>query len=281
MSERSDFVANKPNHVAKDSVFRTLFSEPQNLLKLYQSLHPEDDKVTQQDLQIVTMGQMFFNGIYNDLGFLVGDRLLILAEAQSTWSQNIILRELMYLVGSYQEYLSRNGANIYGSKPVAIPKPELYVIYTKERGNRSEWLSFKDVFFPDDEDCAIDAKAKIIYADDSDSLVNQYIRFCMVLDRERSIYGDTQEAISETIRICLDENLLSDFLLRRRVEVMRMMGILFSQEYVDKLKEKEPLFKVALNMLREKFDLDLITKMTNLSADEVRRVAKENGLSVV
>lgn len=142
MSKRGDFVANKPSHVTKDSVFRSLFSEPQNLLKLYQSLHPEDAKVTAQDLHIVTMGQMFFNGIYNDLGFLVGDRMLILAEAQSTWSKNIILRELMYLVGTYQEYLTRNGANLYSSKPVALPKPELYVVYTKERGNRPKWLSF-------------------------------------------------------------------------------------------------------------------------------------------
>lgn len=275
----------KLNHVVKDSVFRALFSEPQNLLQLYQSLHPEDTQTTEQDLHIVTMGQMFFNGIYNDLGFLVGNRLLILAEAQSTWSKNIVLRELMYLVGTYQEYLTGIGANLYGSRPVEIPKPELYVIYTKERGNLPEWLSFKDVFFPDDDDCAIDARARVIYADESDSLVNQYIRFCMVLDRERQLHGDTAQAITETIRICCDENLIREFLNKRRLEVERMLGTLFTQEYVDSIRDKEitnkALFKVVLNMLRSNKSISDIVDATELSADEIRSYAKLNGLSVV
>lgn len=70
-------------------------------------------------------------------------------------------------------------------------------------------------------------------------------------------------------------------LTRHRVEVERMLGTLFNQEYVDKLKEKEPLFKVALNLLKMKLHLEDIVKATELSADEVRRIAKENGLSVV
>lgn len=279
----------KINHVAKDSVFRSLFSEPQNLLKLYQALHPEDDKVTEQDLHIVTMEQIFFKGIYNDLGFLAGDKMLIMAEAQSTWSPNIVLRELIYLIDTYQEYLTGIGANLYGSKPVKIPKPEMYVIYTKERDNRPEWLSFKDTFFPDEVDCSLDARAKVLYADDSDSIVNQYIRFCMVFDQQRGLHGNTQQAIMETIRICCADNLLKDFLTRRRTEVEGIMGTLFNQDYIDELNNKQireegelaRAFKVALNLLKMKLHLEDIVKATELSADEVRRLAKENGLSVV
>lgn len=39
--------------------------------------------------------------------------------------------------------------------------------------------------------------------------------------------------------------------------------------------------EIALNMLKERVNLDFITRMTKLSADEVRQIAKDNGLTVV
>lgn len=273
-------MAKKVNHTAKDSVFRSLFTEPENLFQLYKTLHPEDAELTEQDLHIVTMKQIFFRGMYNDLGFLAGDKLLVLAEAQSIWSPNIMLRGLMYLMSTYQEYLTSIKANIYGTKPVELPRSELYVIYTKERGDLPDWISFKDTFFPDVE-CAVDARARVIYEDESDSIVNQYIKFCMVFDGQRKLHGDTEKAIKETIRICCDDNLLRDFLTRRRAEVEGIMGTLFDQDYIDELKRREPLLDVALNLLKMKLHLEDIVKATTLSADDVRRLAKDNGLSVV
>lgn len=37
---------------AKDTVFKSLFSEPKYLLQLYQALHPEDTETTEDDLTI-------------------------------------------------------------------------------------------------------------------------------------------------------------------------------------------------------------------------------------
>lgn len=45
--------------------------------------------------------------------------------------------------------------------------------------------------------------------------------------------------------------------------------------------KEQSILGVVLNMLKEKVNLDFISRMTNLSADEVRRIAKDNGLSVV
>ena len=39
----------------------------------------------------------------NDLGLLAGGKLLILVEAQATWSINILIRLLLYLVQMYLE----------------------------------------------------------------------------------------------------------------------------------------------------------------------------------
>ena len=70
----------------KDTVFSTLFGDKSNLLEMYRALHPEDKATTEDDLKDVTIGNILTDGIYNDLSFIVGNRLMVLVEAQSTWS---------------------------------------------------------------------------------------------------------------------------------------------------------------------------------------------------
>ena len=62
--------------------FRDMFSKKKYLIQLYNALHPEDKTITQADLEIVTLQSILLNGIYNDLGFMVrGKQLMILVEA--------------------------------------------------------------------------------------------------------------------------------------------------------------------------------------------------------
>ncbi|MCR4605240.1 MAG: hypothetical protein K5639_04490 [Eubacterium sp.] len=68
----------------KDSVFSDFFGMPENLFELYKTLHPEDNESVIDDLKDVTIKNVLVNDLYNDLGFRVRDRLLILIEAQST-----------------------------------------------------------------------------------------------------------------------------------------------------------------------------------------------------
>ncbi len=67
----------------KDSVFTNLFADPKYVLQLYQALHPEDHETTADDIVTVTLEYDLLNQDYNDLGFLVDDRLIVLVEAQS------------------------------------------------------------------------------------------------------------------------------------------------------------------------------------------------------
>ena len=133
MTDKTE-TAGKQNYVkhdAKDSVFRDLFSQPEYLFQLYQALHPEDKETVESDLSIVTLERILVNRAYNDLGFQVKDKLIILVEAQSTWSVNIIIRSLMYLMSSYKDYFKQKEISLYSGGKVQPPKPELYVIYTK------------------------------------------------------------------------------------------------------------------------------------------------------
>ena len=110
-----NFSANTQNHTneesdhymkqtVKASVFEDLFSNKEYLLQLYQALHPEDTTVLESDLEYVTLQQVMANNPYNDLGFKVGSRLMILVEAQSTWTENIIVRCIMYLAQTWKDY---------------------------------------------------------------------------------------------------------------------------------------------------------------------------------
>ena len=197
-----------PKRRIKDSVFTDLFQDKKYLLQLYQTLHPEDKEVTENQLEDITIKHVMVDGDYNDLGFSVGNRLMVLVESQSTWSYNIIIRALMYLVQTYHDYFQRTGQNLYSSKRVIMPRPELYVIFTGDRKIIPDTISLSKDFF-EGENIAIEAEVKVLYQE-SEDIIGQYIIFSKVYNEQRKKYGRTEDAIKETIRICKDRNVLKE-----------------------------------------------------------------------
>ena len=130
----------------RDSVFGDLFSQKKYLRQLYQSLHPEDVTVTEDDLTDITIRNVFVNGLYNDLGCMVRGKLIILCECQFRWTVNIIIRSLLYMARSYQLYYKNRGADLYGTKKVFFPKPELYVVYIGNEKDKPEEISLAKEF---------------------------------------------------------------------------------------------------------------------------------------
>ncbi len=168
----------------------------------------------------MTLKHVLVDADYNDLGFSVGNRLLILVESQSTWTFNIIIRALMYLIQTYHDYLKRTNQNLYGSKKVNLPKPELYVIYTGNRTHIPDTLSLQKDFF-DGEKIALEAKIKVLYQE------------------QRKQYGNTKQAVTETIRICKNRDVLKEYLESREQEVVDMMMTLFDDEQILKAYTKD------------------------------------------
>lgn len=216
---------------AKDSVFTDLFQDPKYLIQLYRALHPEDQDVTEESITNVTIKNILLDQCYNDLGFCIGDKLVILVEAQSTWTVNIVVRGLMYLAQTYQEHIEKSGQNVYGSKRVMLPKPELYVIFTGERKSKPEYLYLSKEFFGGEES-AIEVKVKMIYDGKEGDIINQYVTFTRIYNEQVKLYGRTREAVLETIRICKDKNVLKEYLLDREQEVVNIMMTLFNDEYI-------------------------------------------------
>ena len=290
--EAKEFSSNqiKAKKTAKDSVFRDLFENPTYLLQLYQVLHPEDRGVTEDQISSVTIKNILLDQMYNDLGFIVKQRLLLLVEAQSTWSRNIVIRALLYLANTWQEYIQEKKLNIYGSGGMVLPKPELYVIYTGERKERPEWISLSKEFFPGQE-CFVDVKVRMLYDGKEGDILNQYVTFTKIYNEQVKQQGRTREAVLKTIRICKDRKILKEYLEGREKEVVDIMMTLFDQEYAverygdeRELKGKakgleEGAIKAKREMTYELFDMGFsdnkIAKVVKVSLETVKRWLSE------
>ena len=220
-----------------NSVFTDLFRYPEYQLRLYKDLHPEDVDVTLDDITDVTLKPVFTNQIFNDLGFRVGDRAIILVEAQSTWSENISLRTMLYLADTFKKYVLKAGQSFYNSKAVNLPKPELYVIYTGPYEHKEEMLTMADTYWSGD-DSFIDVKVRVIHKDDPGRILTQYAMFCDIYRRNRAIYGETEEAVKKTIEECIERDILKEYLSENGGDVMDIMTALFDDEAVREMHEK-------------------------------------------
>ncbi len=155
-----------------------------------------------------------------------------MVESQSTWTLNIIIRALMYLIQTYHDFFKRTKQNLYGSKKVDMPKLELYVIFTGEKPkNLPDTISLSKDFF-DGEKIAIDVEVKVLYQEDENSIIGQYIIFCKVYNEQRKKYGQIKKAVTETIRICKNRNVLKEYLENKEQEVVDIMMTLFDDEQI-------------------------------------------------
>ena len=230
----------KINRNIKDSVFCDLFGKKEYLLQLYKVLHPEDAETEEDDLTIVTLSRIFVREMYNDLGFMAGNKLIVLVEAQSSWSENITVRFLMYLGETYRRYIERNHLELYGTRRIPLPKPELYMVFTGERADRPERISLKRTFWETDE-CCVEVTAHVIYDSREGDILNQFIVFSRVFDEQRKLYpNDARKAVRETIRICRSRDVLARYL-----EQEEAAAIMF--EFADQERE----FNLALAAERE------------------------------
>ena len=160
-----------------------------------------------------------------------------------------MVRCLLYLAQTYQEYFESTKQNVYGSKKLELPKPEMYVIFTGNRKARPEYLCLSKEFFGGD-DSVLDVKVKMIYDGKEGDIINQYVTFTKIYNEQVKLHGRTREAVLETIRICKDQNVLSEYLSGREKEVVDIMMTLFNEEYILKTyvesREKEASEKTKI-----------------------------------
>ena len=221
----------KANRTVKDSVFTNLFARKKYTLELYRALFPDDTgEITEDDIDIITIENVLLRDMYNDLGIRVKNKLIILAEAQSTWSENITFRMLLYLAGVYKEYIIENKIDLYTSRIPKLPEPELFVIYTGSNRNVPEKLSLSDTFFGGKK--VIDINVKVITDGKKGDIIYQYVTFTKVVNEQIKLHGYTKNAIEATLQICRDSDILKEYLISCEKEVIDMLDVLFDHDFI-------------------------------------------------
>ena len=271
----------------KDTVFTDLFGDARYLLQLYKALHPEDESVTEADLKNVTCKSVLTNRLYNDLGFRARDSLIILVEAQSTWSRAVVARLFMYLALTYVDYFYEDDEryrSLYSNKDLQNPEAELYVIYTGERlQNRPEFLTWR-------EDVAhgrpglMNFPVKVLYDGKPGDIINHYVTYCKILDAQRALTGSSVKTAVETIRKCRELGVLKEYLDSRRSETMiNLMTEPFDQETIIRgmvKEERREARQEGIAMGERRKSIAIARRMLGRGTDTLEEVAGFTGLTL-
>lgn len=143
------------------------------------------------------------------------------------------------------------------------------MIYTGDRKTQPKELQLSKEFFPSATELALDVKVKMIYGDNEDDIISQYVLFTKVYDEQRKLYGRTQKTIEETIRISKERNVLKAYLESREKEVVTMMMTLFDHEKIMKNHDAN-IYREATERANEQAIINIITiyKQVNGSMDD-------------
>lgn len=111
----------KAKRMYKDTIFRMLYHDKENLLSLYNAVNGRE-YTDPEKLQVVTLENAIYMGMKNDLAFIM-DMNLYLYEHQSTYNPNIPLRNLFYIADEYQRLVVRK--SLYSTVIQKIPTPRV------------------------------------------------------------------------------------------------------------------------------------------------------------
>ena len=275
------------NRQYKDTVFRMLFSEKENLLSLYNAVTGNTYQ-NADDLKIVTLENAIYMGMKNDLAFML-ETNIYLYEHQSTLNPNIPLRDLIYIGIEYQQYV--NNKSLYSSSLQKIPAPKFMVFYngTDAVDDRVE-LRLSNAY----EHLAgePDLELKVLMLNVNEGHNKELMEQCQTL-KEYAIYVarvrkytsemNLNDAVARAIDECIKEGILVEFLRKNRSEVKMVSILEYDKEWEEKKLRKaeyeagrtEGITEVIQNMYRLGYSTEKIAEATDKTIEEVEKVCKE------
>ena len=271
------------NRQYKDTVFRMLFSEKENLLSLYNAVTGNAYQ-NADDLKIVTLENAIYMGMKNDLAFML-ETNIYLYEHQSTLNPNIPLRDLIYIGIEYQQYV--DDKSLYSSRLQKIPAPKFMVFYngTDAVDDRVE-LRLSNAY----EHLAgePDLELKVLMLNVNEGHNKELMEQCQTL-KEYAIYVarvrkyasemNLNDAVARAIDECIKEGILVEFLRKNRSEVKMVSILEYDKEWEEKKLRKAEYEAgkndVIRNMYRLGYSKEKIAEAVDKTIEEVEKVCKE------
>lgn len=222
------------NRMYKSRIFAMLFSDRNELLKLYNGINGTsyDDPDL---LQVNTLENAIYMSMQNDVSFIIEMRLN-LYEHQSTYSPNLPVRYLLYVADVYSDYTK--DMNLYGTKAVKLPTPRFVIFYNgqAEQPDRKE-LKLSELFSIPDSDPSLELKAVMLNINKGHN--RKLMETCRTLQdyaeytfrvREYAAEMPLDEAVEQAITECISEGILTDFLRKNRAEVKKVSIYEYDEE---------------------------------------------------
>ena len=241
------------NRKYKDSVFVDLFSEDEkakeNFLSLYNALHGTNLSMS-CPIENIRLDQVLYMSFYNDVSYLVNNKIIVLAEHQSTINPNMPLRCLEYVSRLYETLFESKEK--YSRKLLKIPTPEFYVFYNGEEPYPcNKTLKLSDAFIEKAMEANLELTVKVININRQNrhpvlkncKMMREYSIFVETVRKWKEI--DTQNGFEKAVEECISNNILREYLKRKTKEVLNMLVAEYDYETdiaVQRAEEREIAF---------------------------------------
>ena len=232
--EESNIDVLTANRMYKSRIFAMLFSDRNELLKLYNAINGTsyDDPDL---LQVNTLENAVYMSMQNDVSFII-DMRLNLYEHQSTYSPNLPVRYLLSVAEVYSDYTK--DMNLYGTKAVKLPTPRFVIFYNgqAEQPDRKE-LKLSELFSIPDADPSLELKAVMLNINKGHN--RKLMETCRTLQdyaeytfrvREYAAEMPLDLAVEQAITECISEGILADFLRKNRAEAKKVSIYEYDEE---------------------------------------------------
>ncbi len=217
-------IPQKMNRKYQDSFFCSLFKEPKYRKAVYLLMHPEDADVSDLEFQNIELNNIFTLDIYNDICFMVRDRLIILMEHQSTLNYNMPVRMFLYIAEEYKKLFSMDKYKgvLYGTEQIQIPKPEFYMVYTG-KGECPASLRLSDCFEHGDQNSFLDLTITVYKDNNSKGIIKEFIGLITQIKTAVANGFTMEQAVIQALKRYQSGYEISDF-FKGREDVFEMLG---------------------------------------------------------
>lgn len=228
---------NNGNREYRSDVFSMLLEYPENALSLFNVMN--NSHYTDATLvEICTMERGVSLTVRNDASFIV-DSILSVYEHQSTVCPNMPLRTLYYVSDILKKHTKDK--DVYGNKLIKIPTPKFAVFYNGIPNQPETIVQRLSEAFEHPEDISELELICTIYninAGNNENLLSkcgflyEYMVFIGYVRENITSYGqeNLKKALKDAIDRAISEDILKDFLIERRSEVMKVMTVDYTFE---------------------------------------------------
>ena len=220
------------NH--KDLLLHAIFKKKEDFLSLYNALNGTS-YTDATKLEITTLEKAVYMPVQNDVSFVFLSELYMI-EHQSTINPNMPLRNLTYIAKVLSKITAKE--DIYGSKQIKLPTPRFIVLYngTKQTEEKTV-LKLSDAYAKKTEEPELELITTVLNINEGYNerlksackLLRDYMTLITKI-REKQKMMDLQQAAYQAIAECIREDVLKDFLMKHRAEVIAMMLYDFDME---------------------------------------------------